>query len=234
MSGGPHENPTLNDARLAAACRALAKFHGALADEPWAGAVEEPSPGLAERLMRIDEGLATGLRELRSAPSPFDWAELQIRRDEYVDLFAPAAAIVRPRLVDGRARRRRLQPCIRDIRREHLLFVGDELTGLVDFGALQMDHPAIDTARLLGECVGDDGSRRDTALAAYRAAAPPQLADAADPALIDAFDGANLVLSPGNWLRWILIEQRRFADRAAVVRRMDELMMRLRRLVRSH
>jgi homoserine kinase type II len=205
-----------------------------LADEPWASACDEPSPGLADRLQRIDAGLNSGLRDIRTAEIPFGWAELGSRRDEYLELFGHAAVIVRPLLVELVQRRRRLQPTIRDVRREHLLFTGDRLSGLVDFGAAQMEYPGIDVAHMLGECVGEDASRRIAALATYRAAAPSQLADAADPALVDAFDHGALLLSPYNWLRWILVEHREFADRPAVVRRFDTLMSRLRRLVHHH
>lgn len=44
----------------------------------------------------------------------------------------------------------RLQPCIRDIWHDHVLFDGDRVTGLIDFGAMQIDTPATDIARLVG------------------------------------------------------------------------------------
>lgn len=223
--------PEPSEAKLRSTIRAFATFHAATVNEPWASAVEESSPGIAERLARLDAGLASGLRDLRAADAPFDWRELAGRRDEYVALFAKGARIVRPQLVAALQHRRRLQPCVRDVRREHLLFVEDQLSGLVDFGAMQMEHPAIDVARIVAECAGDDEPLRDAALAEYRSAAPSELAIAADPALVQAFDGGNLLLSPGNWLRWILVENREFPDRSAVLQRFDALMVRLRRLV---
>jgi hypothetical protein len=53
------------------------------------------------------------------------------------------------------------------------------------------------------------------------------------PALVQAFDRSGTLLSPLNWLRWIFLEQRDFPDRDAVVRRFDQLLARLRRMVET-
>jgi Ser/Thr protein kinase RdoA (MazF antagonist) len=48
-----------------------------------------------------------------------------------------------------------LQVCVRDLRAEHVLYTDTEealtISGIVDFGAAQIDHPAVDLARLLGD-----------------------------------------------------------------------------------
>ena len=49
-----------------------------------------------------------------------------------------------------------LQPCLRDARPEHFLFDGDQLSGLVDFGAMAVDSVVGDLARLIGEWLDDD------------------------------------------------------------------------------
>jgi thiamine kinase-like enzyme len=41
--------------------------------------------------------------------------------------------------------------CFTDVHREHVLFTDDEVTGLIDFGAVKLDSPAADLARLFGE-----------------------------------------------------------------------------------
>ncbi len=60
-----------------------------------------------------------------------------------------------------------LQPCIRDVWHDHVLFVGDDVSGLVDFGAMQPDSVAADIARLLGSLAGDDRQAWTIGLAAY-------------------------------------------------------------------
>lgn len=61
-----------------------------------------------------------------------------------------------------------VQPCLCDVRHDHLLFTGEELTGLIDFGAARRDHPAVDLARVLSDLSENDESWFDRGLAAYR------------------------------------------------------------------
>jgi thiamine kinase-like enzyme len=44
-----------------------------------------------------------------------------------------------------------IHPCFTDIHRDHVLFDGDRLTGIIDFGAVKLDHPACDLARLFDD-----------------------------------------------------------------------------------
>lgn len=60
-----------------------------------------------------------------------------------------------------------LQPCLTDIWHDHILFIGDQVTGIVDFGAMRWDHPAVDLARLLGSLVGFDNAAWAMALDTY-------------------------------------------------------------------
>jgi aminoglycoside phosphotransferase (APT) family kinase protein len=41
--------------------------------------------------------------------------------------------------------------CFTDLHRDHLLFTGDEVTGIIDYGAVKPDNPAADLARLFGD-----------------------------------------------------------------------------------
>ena len=61
-----------------------------------------------------------------------------------------------------------LQPCLCDVWHDHVLFDEDYVTGIVDYGAMKIDHPAVDVARLLGSFVEDDAEGWATGLAAYR------------------------------------------------------------------
>ncbi|MFT5525029.1 MAG: ABC-type uncharacterized transport system fused permease/ATPase subunit [Pirellulaceae bacterium] len=45
--------------------------------------------------------------------------------------------------------------------------------------------------------------------------------------LAKLYDQANIVLSPMNWLRWIILEQRQFDDWAAVIQRLDSWISRM-------
>ena len=65
-----------------------------------------------------------------------------------------------------------LQPCLCDVWHDHVLFDGDRVTGLVDYGAVKIDHPAVDVARLLGSLVEDDADGWAIGLTAYREVRP--------------------------------------------------------------
>src|SRR5262249_33508471 len=60
-----------------------------------------------------------------------------------------------------------LQPCLCDPWHDHILFEGDTLTGLIDYGSVKVDHVAVDLARLLGSLVGDHAEQRAVGLLAY-------------------------------------------------------------------
>ena len=61
-----------------------------------------------------------------------------------------------------------LHPCIRDLRGEHVLYVGEHVTGIVDYGAMDIDSPALDLARLLGDLVGENEQLMGVGLDKYR------------------------------------------------------------------
>lgn len=105
-----------------------------------------------------------------------------------------------------------VQPCLRDLRPEHLLFEGDRLSGLVDYGAMDAEAPETDLARLLPAWIGNDPALQRHACLAYQSANPGHVLD--EP-LLAAFSAANSVLIGGQWMRWILLQRRSFSDPAA-------------------
>ena len=134
--------------------------------------------------------------------------------------------IDRPAIVDALSAAPQiwLQPAIRDIHHDHVLFTGDAITGLIDFGAMQVDTPLADVARLVGSLVGDDSETRRFALDAYSQIRP--LSDA-DCHLVDVLDESGLVIGALNWLVWLYGERRDMGPIAPISRRLDELLMRL-------
>jgi homoserine kinase type II len=98
---------------------------------------------------------------------------------------------------------------LRDARPDHFLFSGDRLTGLVDFGAMGLESPAADLARLIGEWIGPDASARSAALDAYTDVRP---LDASETQLIDVFADSAAWLGPARWVRWHFVDRRRFDD----------------------
>jgi homoserine kinase type II len=144
------------------------------------------------------------------------------------------ARTIAPRLVEPLARATafavRLQPCLRDARPEHFLFEDDRLSGLVDFGAMAVDSVAGDLARLAGEWLDEDQAARVAALAAYEHVHPlePEEID-----LIEVFESSANLLIGERWLRWHIVEGRRFDDPQAVSDGIARGVIRLERLGRQ-
>jgi homoserine kinase type II len=91
-----------------------------------------------------------------------------------------------------------VQICVRDLRGEHVLFHDRRVSGIVDFGAIALDSPAVDLARLLGDYTEEREELLAVGVRAYRAAGGE----------IDTLDGFVEVLaatgaigSAINWLR---------------------------------
>lgn len=117
-----------------------------------------------------------------------------------------------------------VQPVIRDIWHDHLFFRGNEFSGLVDFGAMQMDSVACDLSRVLGSLVPEDRSRWEYAIDLYSQSRP---LTAQEIDLIYILDQPSAFLGALNWLKWILLEERAFESEANVKARIMELTGRL-------
>ncbi|HEV2973348.1 MAG TPA: phosphotransferase [Pirellulales bacterium] len=153
-----------------------------------------------------------------------EWAELAGMAERLFALFFRVQRTVGERLISAASIRVPLQPCIRDVWHDHVLFEGDRVSGIIDFGALRLETVAGDVARLLGSLAGDDLEAREHGLAAYQAVRP--LSDE-ELTLVRVFDESAMLLSGFNWLEWVFLSQREFEDPAEVVRRMRGILDRL-------
>ncbi len=193
--------------RIAAALQALAHYHRATFDYSPCTASQGPSPNALRRLGQLREAVRIALFQLGSltpAAGQADWHEAARAWCELLPALAPR---VIGQLEDAAQPLFRLQPCLRDIWREHVLFVGNDVTGIVDLGAMRMDHPATDIARLLASYAVDDSALWSQGIAAYVVYQP--LEDV-ELQLIAALDAASSLLIPWNWFQWVLLEQRTF------------------------
>jgi Ser/Thr protein kinase RdoA (MazF antagonist) len=127
-------------------------------------------------------------------------------------------------LADWRGVALTVQPCLCDVWHDHVLFTGDAVSGLIDYGGVKPDHIAVDLARMLGSLAGDDRALRATGFDAYGRAAG--LTDSTR-SLVEALDRTGTVLGLAYWLRRLYHERRKFEDRAAVARRLEELVRRV-------
>ncbi|WP_254512106.1 phosphotransferase enzyme family protein [Anatilimnocola floriformis] len=221
LPGEVETAPQPSPQRITAAFRALAAFHQATADvHQSSGNANQPAPAIADRLARWRDLTGGGSEQIqqacqrRSIPALDDLAALWLAR------HAKLPVSLTSRLFDAAKLTLPLQPAIRDLWRDHVLFDGDNVAGFIDFGAMRIDTPLTDIARLLGSLAGDDPALRQIAIDTYSAANP---LSAADRDVIDLLDHTGAILAGWNWLEWLYVDGRQFPSLPAVRERFTTL-----------
>ena len=233
MPGVANYTTSPSPAKLRAALVALGEFHRAAAAFPLPVSGLVASPGVGRRLDQL-QTLMSGEHETlqqavtHAAANEPAGDELTLAALRLLELFPRAAPEVLAMLRQASRIKAPLQPCVCDIWHDHVLFEGEQVSGLIDFGAMRAETVAADVARLLGSLVGDEPAGWKAGLAAYESVRPLSEAEAV---LVSALDQSGVLLGGVNWLRWIYVEGRKFEDRAAVLARLAHLATRLGELV---
>lgn len=214
-----HEMP--HPERLDAALVALAEFHRGAASFVQTRGVP---PGIAGRLRQLNGLCQGGVNEFTAALSKLNWPEFNRLAATVLQLFSTNAVETKRLLEIVSHFQVLLQPCIRDIWHDHVLFEGNEVSGFVDFGAMRVDHVACDISRLLGSFVGSDRQLWPRGLRAYESLRP--LSDD-EKVLVETYDRSTVLLSGVNWVQWIAVEGREFSDRRRVLKRMEDIVGRM-------
>ncbi|RIK71821.1 MAG: hypothetical protein DCC67_20115 [Planctomycetota bacterium] len=194
------------EAKLRAALSMLARFHLAAAAFQPGGAARvvapQPSPALQRRSTRLAElaggGLTDLVRRVDRCP-PGD--ETSLAR-EVLQLVHRVVPRLRVELAAHGRMPLPVQWRLGDIWHDHVLFTGDEVTGVVDFGAASIDSPAGDVARLMGSLAADDAAAWRVGLAAYAAVRPLSLAE---QQAVRLFDSTGVVIAAVNWVDWLFL-----------------------------
>lgn len=160
MPGAPRESPGAAD--VEAACAAVARLHAV-----WRTTDRAPCPGVLARLRLLRDWLASPASPDSTPALPPSLLPLLRHASQLVTKAAPAAVRA---LEPWATVPVRVQPCLRDLRAEHVLFTEGAVAGIIDFGATAEDHPAVDLARLLGEYSAADATLFEVGLRAYRSA----------------------------------------------------------------
>jgi Ser/Thr protein kinase RdoA (MazF antagonist) len=211
--GVPLAAPTA--AEVEAACAAVARLHAAWHVERLA-----PAPCVAFRLRALSDfqtyfastpsvspTLDPHLRRAHSAVTRTrSWAEQTLRRWEAEPLP--------------------LRPCVRDLRGEHVLFSAGTVTGIVDYGAMAVDHAAADLARLLGDLAGEDDELFAAGLRAYREAGGRL---GATDEFVRVLDRSGAIGSVVGWFVRLRSGGRNLLGEEAIAARLDRLTGRVER-----
>ncbi|HEX5105379.1 MAG TPA: phosphotransferase [Pirellulaceae bacterium] len=215
-----HSHPTRE--RLRSALQTLARFHLLAVTDGVPPVDHNLAPALIVRSVLRDIGRRAD--RLTSHLQPILGNELNARAPRLLELVRARGTEIGPAVLAAVDKPWFLQPSIRDIWHDHVLFSGDEVTGIVDFGAMNVDTPLTDIARLVGSLVADDAAARNFALDAYSEIRP--LTDD-DRQLIDLLDHSGTVLAGLNWLTWLYAERRDMGPIEPIIRRLHEILARL-------
>jgi Ser/Thr protein kinase RdoA (MazF antagonist) len=183
------------------------------------------SPAVTERLERLTRWMAQDCRRLRLSIA-------QSRPDEFSSLaleFAGHFERLAPRIADRLAAAAKktflVQPCLRDVWHDHVLFTGDDVTGLIDASACRSDHVAVDLSRLLGSLVGNDRRAWNFALDAY---ARHRKLSSDELDLVSLLDASGVLLSGMTWLNRRYLQGMTFPQPQRVLARLKHFLSRLR------
>ena len=211
LPGLPDQSTCASLARRDSAAQALAAIHHCWrkVDCHWG-----ISPAVQTRVALLRAALAD-YPEFAAVPQP--WPKSDLARQTLTRLEQSAERLLQ-------SLSELLQPielhfAIRDVHSEHVLFVSDQVRGIVDYGAARVDEPLIDLVRLFGSLCPFDAAARRQALTSYHqerlrlagslAAAPPL--DLSEWLLrFSVLDEASTLLSAVQWFRWLILQQRTF------------------------
>jgi len=235
-----HANP--HPDRLKSAMYALAAWHNSAANYfpnaahvDWFDSRVAVSPAVTERYARLCAWQKQQDGWLQIALQNVKGAEFKDLAEQQLQLFQQSSDWLRLRLEQWMDKPFRLQPCLRDIWHDHVLFTENKVTGLIDPSAARTENVATDLARLLGTLIGNEPMLWQAALDAYaeRASLSEQERD-----LTLVLDQSAVILSGMVWLDRLVDEQSRpfHIDQngqinPAVIGRMRSLVMRHHKLV---
>jgi Ser/Thr protein kinase RdoA (MazF antagonist) len=107
------------------------------------------------------------------------------------------------------------------------LFDDDELTGIIDFGAMATDSVSCDLSRLLGSLFGDDFAAWQRGLGNYETVRPMS---EAEHRLLRPLDRSSVLLSGMTWLKRRYVLRNTPIDLSRVCDRLDAIVARLTKL----
>jgi homoserine kinase type II len=215
-----------NDQRLGNMSRALARFHLASAQFNLDFNRSSCVNTRVEQLANVDQTISN----VQRAPAGSRNQTFENFRQTVTVRVGPLASALQSKLSRFTGTVFPVQPVIRDVWHDHVFFTGDQVTGLVDFGAMQIDNVALDLARLLGSTVRDDRNQWRFAMQSYREIRP--LSDT-EIELLPLLDECGIILGSLNWLKWIFLDGRPFENWQGAKKRVDFLAERLQGLAGS-
>lgn len=217
-----HEDP--RPEKLVAAMDALARIHCAAKLLKCQPAESRNASQLQHRLQRLRAIEQNELKVFASASPAHPRYQLA---HEWVPRIEASLVEVTRQLASVADVKLPIQWTLQDIRHDHVLFQGDRVSGVIDFGAAAVGCVGDDVVRLVGSMVGDTSRCWQHALQTYQQTRPLSTDELRT---LGPLDSSATLLTAANWLRWLLVEEQVFADLKAVDQRLEWLRGRLQHL----
>lgn len=218
--------------KLDSAMTGLGKFHLAIRQSLVPLCRHQVPPSLNNRRQRLKQ-LQKELPQIRLAmetESNPRLASIAKLGKTLCDNFELLSGLIERQLSQSMQLNVIVQPVIRDVWHDHMLFDENRLSGIVDFGAMNLDTVSADLSRLCGSFLGDDREGWSQALKFY--GKQIELSEA-EKGLIEIYDRSSVLMSGLNWIDWIFVEKRQFADLGSIEIRLRKNLTRQATLVRG-
>jgi homoserine kinase type II len=188
------------------------------------------SPAVGERIKRIEDYRTKRVSRILTAMDVGDDDGFRALGRRIIELFEWGATRVLAELRKMDELRFRIQPCLRDVWHDHVLYTQSDVSGLIDFGACRAENVVTDLARLLGSLVEDDRRQWQTAISAYHVQNP---LTTNEQQLMHVLDRSAVLLSGPVWLYRYYVLDELLADPERVLERMKRILLRLEVLISS-
>ena len=206
MPGTPMLSATSN--RIAAACATLAELH-----RLWGGGPLHPAPNFLKQRTNFVNRLVSQCGTLHPATH-------RMLCEEALKLLHPMSA------PDSSFMPYAQQMIHGDLHRDHVLFTGDAVTGLIDFSSIKLDHPAVDLARFLGDLDIGNVDALSFGVEAYREAAGNQAVTLNN---VQYLDRLITLGAAATWMLRFARDEVPMEKSAAAAARLERIVARLRR-----
>jgi len=222
-----------SDAKLKSVMQLLARLHLAAGQHVSSSDAAQwfsishsaSSPTIIERLLLVEQWSDTNpqtIRRLIDHKKIPETVKESLR--QILTQFLPKVRMIQSELREMLTCESTLQPSLRDLWSDHVLFTDDRVTGLIDFGACRSENPMIDLSRLLGSYFIRDSDSYRKAINWYDEIRP---VSSAERKLFPVFDHSQRILAGLTWIEWLIFEGKQPEDWKSVQERLDQIVPRM-------